>query len=117
MKSTSSAHAELIATSKAINTDWFSADLVPSDGQLPGEMYKFTFMINCPTSTVVNCIMTISGSTVTAAFNGGVALAAASWYSFDVLVPDSTTAVNIQHATSTQNVTCICAETKTAMVG
>jgi hypothetical protein len=114
----SSLHSKVIATSKAVDTDWFSADLVPSSsGDTVSAMYKHSLMIHCPTSTIVNIQYVIDGSTIVMNLNGGVALSAGAVYIFDILLPQGVTGYNVQHKTGTQNITCIVSETKTAMVG
>ena len=114
----SSNHAQLIATSKTVDTDWFASDIVPSStGANTHLMTKHTLMIHCPTSTIVNLQYVIEGSTVVMNLNGGVALAAGAVYIFDILMPQNVTGYNIQHKTTTQAVTCIISETKTGMIG
>ena len=114
----SSNHAQLIATSKAINTDWFASDITPSSaGQEGSAMFKHTLMIHCPTSTIVNLQYVIGGSTIVMDLNGGTALASGAVYVFDILMPQNITGYNIQHKTGTQAVTCIIAESKTGMIG
>ena len=118
MSTESSNHAQIIATSKAINTDWFAADITPSSaGTSVSTMFKHTLMIQCPTSTIVNVQYVIDGSTVVMLLNNGTALVAGAVYFFDLLMPQNITGYNIQHATGTQNVTCIISETKTGWIG
>ena len=86
----------------AISTDWFAFDIKGSD---TGHSYKHTIQMMCPTSTVVNVIVTNNSISKTYPVNSGAALTALVPYQFVFIVRPGDT-YNIQHATTTQNVAC-----------
>jgi hypothetical protein len=102
--------AQLIETSKAITTDWFTTDLVVNEAQQSGEVYKWVFQIHVNTDTVVNLLYTIGGTLIPWAFNNGSAIVADSIYVEEVMIPSNVDTINIQHATTTQNVSVIVGE-------
>lgn len=98
---------EIIATSKAINTDWFAPDVeFAITPVIINDSAKHTLGIMVATATVVNLILTPNGSSAQPGkLNGGSALVADVWYHFDVFLAPGDV-YNIQHATTTQEVTC-----------
>lgn len=97
--------ASNVAVSKAINTDWFAADISPTNS--PAIM---RIMIRLATTSVVSIYLDDGATTdLQLDLNGGVALTANSVYIFDILVL-SGQSFNIQHATGTQNTFCSIAE-------
>lgn len=93
----------MIDTSKAINTDWFAANVSPS---ITGRPTQFRIVIRCATTTVVRLEMD-DGATVniTMNLNDTVALTGGSVFTFDINLLDGQS-FNIQHATTTQAIFC-----------
>ena len=116
MSNASSAHRRLTKVSKAIDTDWFATAIGPSPVYHKMWMYKHTLQIHVSTTTVINLQYTIDGITQTYDLNSGVAQPGGSVHIYDILVPADST-YNVQHKTSTQDISCIVSETKTAMIG
>lgn len=119
MPSLSILKGQVIAVSKAINTDWFDTDIVPtaltaivSSGGIPvgAPVFRHTLMISVPTTTIVSVHYVIDGKTVIMTLNTGIALTGGAAYIFDILVPRGTTGYNIQHATTIQLVTAVVTE-------
>jgi len=87
--------------SKAVDTDWFAANIAPSNANSSHIIY-----ISCPTETVVNLQMDDGTNTnTTMVLNTGTALAATCLYAFQIEVP-SGYSYNIQHKTGTQLIDC-----------
>jgi len=116
MSNDSSSHTRIINVSKEVDTDWFPADLGASPVHHQMWVYKHTLQIWVTSSTVINLQYSIDGITQTYELNSGVAQPGGAVHIYDILLPAGAT-YNVQHATTTQNVSCIVAETKTSMVG
>lgn len=99
--------AYIIETSKAINTNWLSADIAhPGSGVGPVKHTLYIFLKT--TDAVVKLELTDVGNSVADLemdLNGGVALTAGALYGFDLILVTGQ-AYNIQHETATQNVSC-----------
>lgn len=104
--------SELNEVSKAINTDWFAANLVPNVAQLPGELVKWIFQVTVNTATVVSVLVDTAGEVTIYKFNAGTALVADTAYTLELMISNSVTGVNVQHATATQDVNCLVGETR-----
>lgn len=86
-------------TSKAINTDWFAANISPTRTPANHRVY-----IRLATTSVVNILMDDgTNSDITMVLNDGTALTANNLYAFDIIVPAGYS-YNLQHATGTQNI-------------
>lgn len=95
----------LIETSKAINTDYFAANISPTKTPATHRIY-----IRLATTSVVKIEMDDGATTdVELKLNDGVALDANDLYSFDVVLLTGQS-YNIQHETGTQNVFCTVVE-------
>lgn len=91
----------LLATSKAINTDYFAANISPTNPPC-----VHTLQILMATTTIVKLEWDDGATTdLEHDLNSGGNLNAGNIYSFSFLVPDGCS-YNIQHETGTQNVTC-----------
>ena len=87
--------------SKAVNTDWFAANIKPINAP---SLHRITIMVN--TATVVKLLMDDGTNTnLVMNLNDGVALDANDLYTFDIPIPEGYS-YNIQHVTTTQNINC-----------
>lgn len=90
-------------TSKAINTDWFAANIEPQANAGP-VLHRIQLVV--ATSTVVRIEMDDGTATdIVYNLNEANALTADCVYIFDLVVPQGYS-YNIQHATGTQDVDC-----------
>lgn len=86
-------------TSKAVDTDWFAANITPTNAPANHRIY-----IRMATTSIVNLQMDDgTNSNIVMNLNDGVALDANDLYAFDVIIPDGYS-YNIQHKTGTQDV-------------
>tara|TARA_Y100000310_G_scaffold95109_2_gene92960 strand:- start:1150 stop:1515 length:366 start_codon:yes stop_codon:yes gene_type:complete len=86
-------------TSKAIDTDWFTANISPTNTPANHRIY-----IRMATTSIVNIQMDDgTNSNIEMILNDGVALDANDLYAFDIIVPAGYS-YNIQHKTGTQNI-------------
>ena len=101
---------ELNEVNKAINTDWFATNLVPNAAMQTGELYKWVFCVSVNTATVVSVLVDTPGEVTIYKFNAGTALVADTLYTMEILISNTVTGVNVQHATTTQDVNCVVGE-------
>jgi hypothetical protein len=101
---------ELNEVSKTITTDWFTTNLVPNASMQNGELYKWVFSVSVNTATVVSVLVDTAAGTTVYKFNAGTALVADTLYTMEILISKAVTGVNVQHATTTQNVNCVVGE-------
>lgn len=101
---------ELNEVNKAITTDWFTTNLTPNVAQQPGELLKWVIQVSVNSTTVVNVLVDTPGEVTTYAFNAGTALVADTLYVMEVMITDTVTGVNLQHAATTQDVNCVVGE-------
>ncbi len=88
-------------TSKAVDTDWFTSNIEPTQKQAIHRIY-----IRLATESVVNIQLDDGTNTdITLDLNEGSALSANSLYVFDVHIPAGYS-YNLQHKTGTQNINC-----------
>ena len=116
MSNGSSNHGRIIKVSKTVDTDWFATDISVSPSHHNMWMHKFTMQIRVSTTTILNLQYTLDGVTEVYDLNSGVAQPGGAVHIYDILAPQGSS-FNIQHKTSTQDVSCILSETKTAMIG
>jgi|TARA_Y100000310_G_scaffold105331_1_gene103765 hypothetical protein len=91
--------ATIQETSKAVDTDWFAANITPTEAPANHRIY-----IRVATTTIINLQMDDGTNTnLTMNLNDGVALDANDLYAFDIVVPAGYS-YNIQHKTGTQNI-------------
>ena len=91
--------ATLKVTSKAVDTDWFGVNIKPT--RFPALHRIF---IACPSETKVNLLMDDGSNTnIVMLLNDDTALKATALYVFDVVIPKGYS-YNIQHKTTTQNI-------------
>ena len=89
----------LTVSSKAINTDWFATNITPSRFPALHRLY-----VACPTSTKIKVLMDDgTNSNIEMRLNGDTALDALTLFAFDIVVPEGYS-YNIQHLTTTQNI-------------
>ena len=101
---------ELNEVNKAINTDWFAANLVPNVAMQTGELYKWVFCVSVNTATVVSVLVDTPGEVTIYKMNAGTALVADVLYTMEIIMSNTVTGVNVQHATTTQDVNCVIGE-------
>tara|TARA_Y100000310_G_scaffold60574_1_gene55910 strand:- start:761 stop:1129 length:369 start_codon:yes stop_codon:yes gene_type:complete len=86
-------------TSKAVDTDWFAANISATNSPANHRLY-----IRLATSSVVNLQMDDGTNTdLEMNLNNGNSLTANSLYAFDIIVPAGYS-YNLQHKTGTQNI-------------
>lgn len=91
--------ATIKVTSKAINTDWFTPNILPSKFPALHRLY-----VAVPTSTKIKVLMDDgTNSDIEMRLNGDTALDALTLFAFDIVVPQGYS-YNIQHLTTTQNI-------------
>jgi hypothetical protein len=101
---------ELNEVNKAINTDWFASNLTPNVQQEGSEVLKWMFSISVNTATVVTVLVDTPGEVTSYKFNAGTACVADTLYTMEIPITNTVTGVNIQHATTTQDVNCVAME-------
>ena len=102
---------ELNEVTKATATDWFAANLVPNIAQQSGELFKWVFQITVETTTVVTVLVDTAAGATVVAFNAGTACVADTLYTMEIMISNSVTGVNIQHATgATNDINCLVGE-------
>jgi len=101
---------ELNEVSKATGTDWFASNLTPNAAQESGEVMKWMFAISVNTATVVSVLVDTPGEVTTYKFNAGTACVADVLYTMELPITNTVTGVNIQHATTEQDVNCVVCE-------
>lgn len=90
------------STSKAINVDWFGANLSPTNAPANHRVY----ICLEGSDSVVNVLMDDgTNSNISMSLNAGTVIKANKLYAFDIVLPDGYS-YNLQHATATQNVNC-----------
>ncbi len=95
-----SAVTPLFKVSKAINTDWFTANIANASGRPK----KYTFQIKCSGATVVKLLVDSGATTDEAAYiNNASTITANASFQFDYIAADGES-FNIQHETGTINV-------------
>jgi len=103
--------AEILGVSKAVDTDWFAADIDRIDGSSFKPVYHI-IDVSLPTSAVLNVIRS-GDQTLTEALNAGVALAAGSAYRFSIkLNPGDSYNLQYTGIAGPQLVTCRIAESQ-----
>lgn len=100
--------ATIKETSKAVDTDYFAANITPTNAPANHRIY-----IRLATTSVVNILMDDGTNTdIVMNLNDGTALDANDLYAFDVVIPEGYS-YNIQHDTATQNVNAWIVEVST----
>lgn len=91
----------LVATSKAINTDWFAANIEPTNSPAVHRL-----QIRLASASIVKVVLDDGVTTnLEMDLNAGSALGAGQLYVFDImLLPGQS--YNIQHESTTQNIFC-----------
>jgi len=100
----------------AVDTDWFTDDIVPFIPARSGEalkdastVVKHTLEIVVPTATIINIQKKFNGITKEIILNGGAELGINIGFQFDLILQKGMT-YNIQHKTGTQNPAVIITE-------
>jgi hypothetical protein len=98
---------ELNEVNKAIATNWFAANLAPNVAQKGNELEKWIIQVSVNTATVVSVLVDTPSEETIYKFNAGTALVADTLYTMEIMISNTVTGVNVQHATTTQDVNCL----------